>query len=502
MAEYGLELCPTGWTRKDAGGNGATIDHVFLRNYSFDRFDARCFDSYGISDHELIKVVPRHTAPIDRMSEKTPTGFKVHWEKFLKDLLTAHIGSILETVDPDGIVEKMYLLLEEVRERACSEHTFRKKEVPLKPWISHGLLRSIRTRDKMWQKLKCKPNGEFARLNFNNVRNKSRECLRKAERRFLAKSSRLSGDPRSSWAIINEYIRGKSSRKVHPSFLSGNNVSIDDPNSANIFSAETGKRVSDELGPADDDYESEFKTIEHPIEVFGVPSFYDIEKIIEQQRNNSTPGLDKITNRILKSCKSFFVSVLNHLCQHIFLSGKYPSRFKEAEVILIHKGGDVENLQNYRSISLPSGMNKVIEKFIVEQLTAHLDRNGVLSEKQFGLRRNRGTQHAILDLQSSIVEAIDSRLISVVFVADFSKAFDCLSYRRFLSKLSHLGVKDTAHLVLTPYFEGRSQRLRCGNNWSDPVGVSCGAPQGGVFAPLAFIIYINDLLMCFLYWIR
>ena len=49
--------------------------------------------------------------------------------------------------------------------------------------------------------------------------------------------------------------------------------------------------------------------------------------------------------------------------------------------------------------------------------------------------------------------------------------------------------------VVSSYFEDRTHRLRCGDSLSDPVEVTCGAPQGGVLAPLAFIIYINDLLL-------
>lgn len=58
-----------------------------------------------------------------------------------------------------------------------------------------------------------------------------------------------------------------------------------------------------------------------------------------------------------------------------------------------------------------------------------------------------------------------------------------------------MGVSEHALEVISSYFDSRSQRLRCGRFRSEPAPLSIGAPQGGIYAPLAFIIFINDLLL-------
>ena len=43
------------------------------------------------------------------------------------------------------------------------------------------------------------------------------------------------------------------------------------------------------------------------------------------------------------------------------------------------------------------------------------------------------------------------------------------------------------------FLEGRNQRVRINNSYSEWKGIQSGIPQGSVFASVLFIIYINDL---------
>ena len=126
-------------------------------------------------------------------------------------------------------------VLNEMTRSSSAEIKMRRKDVPFKPWISRSILRSIKTRDKLRQRVKACPTDTFARKTFNTYRYKLRECLREAERRHMEKSLKAAEDPRASWQIINHYIRGKSSRKVFPSQLRGHDISMNDLNAANQF---------------------------------------------------------------------------------------------------------------------------------------------------------------------------------------------------------------------------------------------------------------------------
>ena len=434
MAELGLEWCTTGWTRRGNNNQGTTIDHVFLRNFGMERYSVHCADSGGVSDHELIKMHLFKRDKVSRQKQKVARRCVADWNGFARELAGADVDEILRLDDPDAILERVWEVVREASHKTSTEVVMRRKKVSLKPWMSTGLLRSIKTRDRLWLKVKANPYDANIRARFNKYRNWVREALREAERRYISQSLIDAGDPKTTWRVINELIRGKTQRRVCPPQLICDNADPVKLNHANTFFAETGKRVAEAIGPLDDFVAGQLLNIQTVFRQFQCPTLVGMERIVDGQRGGKSPGADGITNRTLKSNKPFFVPILRHLCERIFITTKFPDRLKEADVVLIHKGGNVEDLENYRPISLLSALNKVIEKCMADQLMAHLNNHGILSERQYGFRRNLGTQHAILDLHCAISEANDNKLIPVVFLADFSKAFDCLPYRRFLQK--------------------------------------------------------------------
>ena len=52
-------------------------------------------------------------------------------------------------------------------------------------------------------------------------------------------------------------------------------------------------------------------------------------------------------------------------------------------------------IDNYRPISILPSISKILEKVAYRQLMAHLDRNGMHSQFQYGLLRNRSTELAV-----------------------------------------------------------------------------------------------------------
>ena len=63
-----------------------------------------------------------------------------------------------------------------------------------------------------------------------------------------------------------------------------------------------------------------------------------------------------------------------------FLTGEYPDLLKLVKVIPIFKGGETQDINNYRPISLLSIFNKIIEKIMQKRLYAFLERQCFSSE--------------------------------------------------------------------------------------------------------------------------
>ena len=123
----------------------------------------------------------------------------------------------------------------------------------------------------------------------------------------------------------------------------------------------------------------------------------------------------------------------------------------------------------------------------------HLSSHKLLSDSQFGFRRNRSTVLQLLTVMEDWTEALDNNLQVDTVYLDFKKAFDSVPHKRLVKKLEKYGITGNLLKWLKNFLYERKQRVVINgksSKWSD---VLSRIPQGSILGPLLFIIYISDL---------
>ena len=484
------------------------IDNIFF-NSIMHQFETAIVYS-DISDHLPVAIHINlnlsKNMPTSELKRRKYTPEKV--EAFRRELLTIDWNPVYAEKINSGIPAGMPIyatfskMFSGVFERFFPVETFKlsNANLPRKPWITKGLIKSCHRKSVLYKRFKSKPS-KRSESKYIAYRNKLNTLLRMAERNYYRnKLNSFAGDLCQTWKLLNEILNKNKTTFVSNKFIKDDGSIVTNPDDIvecfNDFFVNIGNKLASDIPPATSSVKSYLKGSFMDSFVLRPTSPDEVVQITKAFSSKRSFGVDFIPVSIMKQCIDPVAEVLSHIVNVSFSSGQFPDELKIAKVCPVFKGGTKSSFSNYRPISVLPSFSKIFEKIMYNRLESYILYKNILINNQYGFRHLHSTYMAMLDMVNKVTESIENREVSIGIFIDLSKAFDTLNHNILLSKLEHYGIRGIPLLWLKDYLTNRKQFV-CYNSASSLMRpITCGVPQGSILGPLLFILYVNDIVNC------
>ena len=380
---------------------------------------------------------------------------------------------------------------------------YKKYKHKLTPWITFGLLNSIKYRDKLYVKLiktsLISPKHASMEKEYKEYCSILQSSLRKAKCSYYHKQFQNSiSDIKKTWSKINEVLCRKSKKAEMPDyFLDGNKVlteNVDIANCFNNFFANIGPTLANSIkGPMGQSYKDYLKIrIESNFSFDTVDNGY-VLNLIKKLKPKTSSGHDGLSSIMLGDIAVSVSPILTCIINQSLCTGIFPESLKVAKIIPIYKKENQHLTDNYRPVSLLPIISKIFEKVVFIQVYDYFTQNDLLYKSQYGFRKLHSTELAALEFTDKIVSNLEQGKLPLAIFLDLSKAFDTIDHNILIDKLSYYGITGRALDWFKSYLHQRKQYVQYCDSISSMSNIKTGVPQGSILGPLLFIIYMNDI---------
>jgi hypothetical protein len=471
--------------------SGNILDHI-LSSDEMGSIREVTVNDIGLSDHYLAKCkvsVDINQQPIVRSTFR-------NWKKLDLDRFRQCIRTASVTLQPAATVDEYTVQLEKDITSILDElvpfcNSTKRRGKPESRWLSAEAVEAKQTRRRLERKWKS-TGLETVRIAYRAACRTANRLINESRRAFYAcRVNESSHDPRALWRCVKGLLHSNKSSITHESGMSAKfsaffNEKINKAKAkVSLLRAQLAPFTLNQL----------IRTSDTLLDILAETSVSEVSKLITNLSNKTSP-LDYIHTSVLKSCSDVIAPLIVHLANLSFREGRFPDRFKTAQVTpLIKKDGlDANDPANYRPISNLNTISKIIERLCLARLTPHIAATGHFNPLQSAYRKHHSTETALLKILDDLYRIIDDRRSAVLVGLDLSAAFDTIEHDILIERLrSVFGVTGIALRWVETYLRKREQYVMAGGERSASSQCEHGVPQGSVLGPFLFSVYVSPI---------
>ena len=477
------------------------IDHIYTNSFINHEILAGIMKT-DVSDHFPVFIIDKNiktTNYPDKIEKEIRAINNINIMKFKNILNKMDWMVVLNTQDPNRAYDvflKQFLKI--YNECFPSKIITIKRKSLLSPWITKGLVKSSKQKQKLYIKfLKHKTFSNEQK--YKNYKNLFEKIKAKSKRNYFSDIlEKNQNNAKETWKVIKEVTgKIKSFDQTFPRKITMNKTEIFQKekiaNEFNNYFVNVGSNLAAKIPNSEKHFSNYINKSNNTLNETNLTE-KEFQDAFQSIKTNKASGFDDISSNVIKLMYDQLYTPLFHICDISLKFGCFPDKMKIAKIKPLFKADETELVSNYRPISILPVFSKLLERIIYNKIYNHVTKNNLLYDKQFGFQKHCSTEYAILQLTREILDSFQENKFTLGVFVDLSKAFDTVNHEILLTKLSFFGIEGTYLKLFKSYLHNRKQFVTYGNNkQSNLLSISCGVPQGSILGPLLFLLYVNDL---------
>ncbi|KAL4706421.1 hypothetical protein ACJJTC_010904 [Scirpophaga incertulas] len=178
------------------------------------------------------------------------TDIKADIPAIIKDLEQTNFTSVMSSNNAEAAAQCFVNLISTAIKNNSKIIQSRSKNRIIKPWITSGLLRCIRHRDRLYRKYKqssCDPNHKII---FTRYRNFCNNLLRKVKKEYERHEfEKAKKDSKATWNVVKKITNLKSKTSSAEELLSVSASAVESVNLVNNYFANIGRDLASKISP-------------------------------------------------------------------------------------------------------------------------------------------------------------------------------------------------------------------------------------------------------------
>ena len=151
------------------------------------------------------------------------------------------------------------------------------------------------------------------------------------------------------------------------------------------------------------------------------------------------------------------------------------------------------DITSYQPISLLPLLSNILEKILLQHLTAIIDESKRIPSRQFAFRKKQGTIEQAQRLVNKIHNDLENkRYCAAAFIA-VSQAFDKIWHAGLFYKLKR-AFPHPACTILKSYLTDRTFQVPYQEQYTTLHTIQSGVPQGSILGSILYSIYVHSRL--------